>query len=50
VTQAAARYRQKFGVAPDVCYVNDQMLNRAEVRVAACTYCRYPPCGRITSG
>jgi hypothetical protein len=35
VTQAAARYRQKFGVAPDVCYVNDQMLNRAEVRVGS---------------
>lgn len=26
VQQAAARYRQKFGSAPDVCYVNAQTL------------------------
>jgi hypothetical protein len=41
VLQAAARYRQKFGVAPDVCYVNprqlagvnDQAIDQAETRV-----------------
>jgi hypothetical protein len=33
VRQAAARYRQKFGAAPDVCYVNDRAIDRAEVRV-----------------
>ena len=33
VRQAAARYRQKFGIAPEVCYVNDRALDRAEVRI-----------------
>ena len=33
VRQAATRYRQKFGVAPDVCYVNDKSIDQAEVRV-----------------
>jgi len=35
VEQAAARYRQKFGVAPNVCYVNDKALGQAEVRVGS---------------
>jgi hypothetical protein len=29
VQQAAARYRQKFGSAPDVCYVSEQTLASA---------------------
>jgi len=33
VQQAAARYRQKFGTMPDVCYVNDKAIDRTEVRV-----------------
>lgn len=33
VRQAAARYRQKFGIAPEVCYVNDRAIDRAEVRI-----------------
>lgn len=33
VRQAAARYLQKFGVAPNVCYVNDKTIDQAEVRV-----------------
>jgi len=33
VRLAAARYRQKFGVAPDVCYVNQRMVDRAELRI-----------------
>lgn len=33
VQLAAARYRQKFGVAPDVCYVNQRMVDRAELRI-----------------
>ncbi len=33
VRQAAARYRQKFGVAPDVCYVNEKAIDRRELRV-----------------
>jgi len=33
VRLAAARYRQKFGVAPDVCYVNRRMIDRAELRI-----------------
>ncbi len=33
VLQAAARYRQKFGSAPDVCYVSEQMLDGDEMRV-----------------
>jgi hypothetical protein len=32
VAQAATRYRQKFGIAPDICYVNEQALNRTEGR------------------
>lgn len=35
VQQAAARYLQKFGIAPDVCYVNDQSIDRSEVRVGS---------------
>lgn len=33
VRQAAARFRQKFGVAPDVCYVSEQAIDRAEMRI-----------------
>jgi len=33
VQQVATRYRQRFGSAPDVCYVNAQMLDRDEMRV-----------------
>jgi hypothetical protein len=33
VRQAAARYLQKFGVAADVCYVNDRAIERGELRV-----------------
>ena len=35
VQQAADRYRQKFGVAPDVCYVHAGTLDRAEVRIGS---------------
>ena len=34
VRDAAARYQQRFGIAPNVCYVNAQVLETAEVRVA----------------
>ncbi len=33
IRQAAARFRQKFGVAPDVCYVSEQAIDRAEMRI-----------------
>ncbi|HEY4689554.1 MAG TPA: hypothetical protein VIK33_09595 [Anaerolineae bacterium] len=33
IQQAADRYRQKFGAAPDVCYVNDAAIERAETQV-----------------
>lgn len=33
IEQAAARYRQKFGALPDVCYVNDKAIDKTEVRV-----------------
>jgi hypothetical protein len=33
IRQAAARYRQKFGVAPNVCYVNDKVIDRAGLKV-----------------
>jgi len=33
IEQAAMRYRQKFGALPDVCYVNDKAIDKAEVRI-----------------
>lgn len=30
VTEAAQRYQQKFGVAPDTCYVNPRAVNGQE--------------------
>ena len=33
IRQAAARFRQKFGVAPDVCYVSEQAIDRADMRI-----------------
>jgi hypothetical protein len=34
VEDAAHRYREKFGVAPDTCYVNRTALNGVEVTLS----------------
>ncbi len=33
VKQAVQRYQQKFGTAPDTCYVNDAALDKDELKV-----------------
>ncbi len=34
VTDAARRYQEKFGVAPDTCYVNRTALTEPETRLS----------------
>jgi len=42
IEQAAARYRQKFGVAPDICYVNAKAIEKAEILVGGVNVRRMP--------
>jgi hypothetical protein len=34
IEDAARRYRERFGIAPDTCYVNDTVLKGSEIRSA----------------
>jgi hypothetical protein len=58
IARAAARYRTKFGVRPNLCYINISQMNGVEAsstgwkgrRSRACGCCRPRMCRQTISG